>query len=147
MTTRLYLDHNATTPLDPAVRAAMEPYLGQGGNPSSIHAEGRRARAAVDDARDRVAALLGAKPGEIVFTSGGTESCNLAIRGLALASAGARAATSSPPPRSITPSWTAATRWKKRAGPSPSCPSARRGGSTWPRWKPPCGRTPRWPPS
>lgn len=86
-TARLYLDHNATTPLDPAVRVAMEPFFGQGGNPSSIHAEGRRARAAVDDARDRAAALLGARPGEIVFTGGGTESVNLALRGLALAPA------------------------------------------------------------
>ena len=85
LTDRIYLDHNATTPLDPAVRAAMEPYLGPAGNPSSIHAEGRRARAAVDDARDRIAALLGVKPGELVFTGGGTESNNLAIRGLARA--------------------------------------------------------------
>ena len=84
---RIYLDHNATTPLSPEARAAMEPFLGQGGNPSSVHAEGRQARGAVDDARDRVAALLGARPGEIVFTSGGTESANLALRGLARAHA------------------------------------------------------------
>ncbi|SDT99560.1 cysteine desulfurase [Verrucomicrobium sp. GAS474] len=82
---RIYLDHNATTSLDPAVRAAMEPWLGGGGNPSAIHAEGRRARAALDTARDRAAALLKAKPGEIVFTSGGTEGNNLALRGLARA--------------------------------------------------------------
>src|SRR5438067_1600737 len=62
----------------------MLPYLERHfGNPSSIHAAGREARAAVDDARDRVAALLGAKSHEIIFTSGGTESCNLAVLGLA----------------------------------------------------------------
>lgn len=83
---RYYLDHNATTPLDERVRVVMEPYQrGLVGNPSSLHAEGRRARGAVDIARDQVAALLGAKPSEIIFTSGGTESCNLAVQGLALA--------------------------------------------------------------
>lgn len=83
---RYYLDHNATTPLDDRVRAAMEPYQrGLTGNASSLHAEGRRARGAVDLARDEVAALLGAKSSEIVFTGGGTESCNLAVQGLALA--------------------------------------------------------------
>jgi cysteine desulfurase len=80
----IYLDHNATTPLSLEAREAMMPYLeGSLGNPSGIHAPGRRARAAVDDARDRIAALLGAKPHELIFTSGGTESCNLAILGLA----------------------------------------------------------------
>ncbi len=80
----IYLDHNATTPLSEEARAAMLPYLeGTLGNPSGIHAPGRRARAAVDDARDRIAALIGAKPHELIFTSGGTESCNLAILGLA----------------------------------------------------------------
>ncbi len=79
----IYLDHNATTPLSEEARAAIIPYLeGSIGNPSGIHAPGRRARAAVDDARDRIAALLGAKPHELIFTSGGTESCNLAILGL-----------------------------------------------------------------
>jgi cysteine desulfurase len=80
----IYLDHNATTPLCPSAREAMLPWLGELiGNPSSIHAPGRRARGAVDDSRDRIASLLGAKPHEIIFTSGGTESCNLAILGLA----------------------------------------------------------------
>lgn len=83
---RYYLDHNATTPLDERVREAMEPYRrGLVGNPSSVHAEGRRARGAIDIARDQVAELLGAKPSEIIFTSGGTESCNLAVQGLAFA--------------------------------------------------------------
>jgi cysteine desulfurase len=78
----LYLDYNATTPVAPEVRAAMAPFLAEEfGNPSSGHAYGRRARAAVEAARAQVAALIGAAPGEIVFTSGGTEAANLAIRG------------------------------------------------------------------
>ncbi len=85
---RHYLDYNATTPLAPAVRAAMDAHENTLlGNPSSLHAEGRRARAMIDDARDRVAAWLGARPSEIIFTSGGTESNNLAVKGLARAHA------------------------------------------------------------
>jgi len=80
----IYLDYNATTPLCDAAREAMLPYFSQHfGNPSSIHRAGRNARAAVDNARDKIAALIKAKPNEIVFTSGGTESCNLAVLGLA----------------------------------------------------------------
>jgi cysteine desulfurase len=78
----IYLDHNATTPIDPEVVEEMLPYLGEAfGNPSSIHAFGQRARRALDLARERVARLIGAAPDEIVFTSGGTEADNLAIRG------------------------------------------------------------------
>ena len=84
----VYLDHNATTPLAPEAKEAMLPFLdGEYGNPSSIHSAGRRARAAVDDARDRMAALLGAKAHEIIFTGGGTESCNLGLIGIARAHA------------------------------------------------------------
>jgi len=80
----VYFDYNATTPLDPAVREAMLPFLGETwGNPSSVHHVGRRARAQLDEARERAAKALGAKPSEIVFTSGGTESNNLAIFGSA----------------------------------------------------------------
>jgi cysteine desulfurase len=80
----IYLDYNATTPVCDEAREAMLPYLNRFfGNPSSIHAAGREARAAVDNARDTIAGLLGAKPHEIIFTSGGTESCNLAVLGLA----------------------------------------------------------------
>jgi cysteine desulfurase len=80
----IYLDYNATTPLCEAARDAMLPYLERRfGNPSSVHAAGREARAAIDNARDKLAALLRAKPNEIIFTSGGTESCNLAVFGLA----------------------------------------------------------------
>jgi cysteine desulfurase len=84
----IYLDYNATTPLCAAAREAMEPFLTRHfGNPSSVHAAGREARAAVDDARDRLADLLGAKPHELIFTSSGTESNNLAVLGLARAHA------------------------------------------------------------
>ena len=78
----IYFDYNATTPLDPAVGEAMLPFLTDvWGNPSSVHHVGRRARALLDDARDRAAILLGTKPSELIFTSGGTESNNLAIFG------------------------------------------------------------------
>jgi cysteine desulfurase len=80
---RFYLDDNATTGLDPRVRAVMEPLLAAPlGNPSSLHAEGRRARGEVDTARDSIAAWLKGRPSEIIFTGGGTESCNLAVQGL-----------------------------------------------------------------
>jgi cysteine desulfurase len=80
----IYLDYNATTPLDPAVRDAMLPFFGEvWGNPSSVHHVGRKARALLDDARDRAAKFLGAKPSEVIFTSGGTEANNLAIFGTA----------------------------------------------------------------
>jgi cysteine desulfurase len=79
----IYLDYNATTPLSDAAREAMLPYFNRYfGNPSSVHAAGRETRAAIDDARDKLAALLRVKPHELIFTSGGTESCNLAVLGL-----------------------------------------------------------------
>jgi cysteine desulfurase len=82
----IYLDYNATTPVAPEVLDTMLPWLREGyGNPSSAHAAGRRAHDAVEAARAQVAALIGASPGEIVFTSGGTEASNLAIRGFAQA--------------------------------------------------------------
>jgi cysteine desulfurase len=78
----IYLDYNATTPVDPAVLDVMLPYLrGEFGNPSSAHGLGGRAHEAVEAARAEVAALIGATPDEIVFTSGGTEASNIAIRG------------------------------------------------------------------
>jgi cysteine desulfurase len=81
---RVYLDNSATTPIDPRVLDEMLPFLKEDfGNPSSIHYFGQRARAAVDKARHQLADLINAGPNEIVFTSGGTESNNLAIRGLA----------------------------------------------------------------
>lgn len=84
MPSTIYFDYNATTPLDSAVRNAMLPYFGDvWGNPSSVHHIGQRARADLDDFRDRAAKLLKAKPSEIIFTSGGTESNNLAIFGTA----------------------------------------------------------------
>jgi cysteine desulfurase len=86
MSRRVYLDHNASTPVHPEVVAEMLPYFGEVfGNPSSVHGFGRAARDAVDVARDRVAAFLRARPEEIVFTSGGTESDNFGVKGLAWA--------------------------------------------------------------
>ncbi|HEX9101805.1 MAG TPA: cysteine desulfurase family protein [Polyangia bacterium] len=78
--TRIYLDHNATTPLGAAARAAMVAALDELGNPSSLHAEGRRARELVERARDEVARVIGGRREEIVLTSGGTEANNLALR-------------------------------------------------------------------
>jgi cysteine desulfurase len=83
----VYLDYNATTPVAPAVLEAMLPFLGENfGNAGSVHSAGQRARAAVDAARESVAALIGAKASEIVFTSGGTEADNLAVFGTVAAS-------------------------------------------------------------
>src|SRR5580658_529672 len=82
MNMRVYLDYNATTPMAQEVLEAMLPYFSERfANASSIHSQGQRARYAVEDARDSVARLIGAKPAEIVFTSGGTEADNLAIFG------------------------------------------------------------------
>ena len=80
----IYFDYNATTPLDARVREAMLPFLMDiWGNPSSVHHIGRRARSLLDEARDHTAAFLGCKPSEVIFTSGGTESANLAVLGTA----------------------------------------------------------------
>ena len=81
---RLYLDHNATTPVDPRVADAMDDAVRKCfGNASSIHAFGQAAKAALDDARSAVAGLLGARPNDVIFTGGGTEADNLAVRGAA----------------------------------------------------------------
>jgi cysteine desulfurase len=86
-----YLDHAATTPMLPEAVEALTAALGEVGNPSSLHASGRRARRAVEESRERVAAALGARPSEVVFTAGGTESDNLAIKGIFWAQRGADA--------------------------------------------------------
>jgi len=92
---RVYLDHSATTPVRKEVVEAMLPYFTEEyGNPSSVHAFGQRARNAVEEAREKVAALLSARPDEVVFTSGGTESDNLAVKGAAAASKGRHIITS-----------------------------------------------------
>ncbi len=84
---QVYLDHAATTPMAPAVLEAMTPHLTEHyGNASSVHQLGRQARVALEEARERVAGCLGAEPSEIVFTSGGTEADNLALKGVLAAS-------------------------------------------------------------
>src|SRR5574341_511340 len=84
MKKNVYLDYNATTPAAPEVREAMAPYLSEKyGNPSSIHWAGREAREALDRARDKVAELLAVDSTEIVFTSGGSEANNMALKGIA----------------------------------------------------------------
>ncbi len=86
MPTRTYLDHNATTPLAGAARAAMTAAMDIAGNPSSVHGDGRAARRIVEDARETVAEIAGAEPGDVIFTAGGTEANNLALRGFAAGS-------------------------------------------------------------
>ena len=78
----VYLDHAATTPMLPEAIAAMTEELAQVGNPSSLHNQGRRARRIVEESREQIAEAYGARPSEVVFTSGGTEADNLAIKGL-----------------------------------------------------------------
>lgn len=88
---RIYLDNNATTPVDAEVLEAMQPYFGEDfGNASSVHWYGQRAKAAIEEAREKVARLLGARINEIAFTSGGTESDNAALAGIMAAARGER---------------------------------------------------------
>jgi cysteine desulfurase len=102
---RIYLDHNATTPVEPAVLEGMLPFLSSGfGNASSIHTFGQQARAAVETAREQVAALINARPQEIIFTSGGTESDNHAIFGTVASSTSATSSVSQCSPHIITSS-------------------------------------------
>ena len=89
--TRLYLDHNATMPLRPEAQEAMIEAMDVAGNPSSVHAEGRAAKALVERARAQVAAALGADGAEVIFTSGATEAAALACAGRGLAGRGGRA--------------------------------------------------------
>ena len=79
---QVYLDHAATSPMLPEALAAMTEELAQVGNPSSLHNAGRRARRVVEESREQIAQVYGARPSEVVFTSGGTEADNLAIKGL-----------------------------------------------------------------
>jgi cysteine desulfurase len=78
----VYLDHAATTPMLPVAREVMTAHLGDVGNPSSLHASGRKARRVVEESRETIAQAINCRPGEVVFTSGGTEADNLALKGL-----------------------------------------------------------------
>ena len=84
--TRTYLDHAATTPMVPEAVEAMSRELTRVGNASSLHGSGRAARRVVEDGREAIAAWVGAKPAELIFTSGGTESDNLAVKGIGIGS-------------------------------------------------------------
>lgn len=121
---KIYFDHAATTPLDEGVLEKMLPYFtARFGNADSLHSFGREAMRAVDEARDSLAALVGARPEEIYFTSGGTESDNWAVLGAARAQAkkGPGPASSSPP-SSITPFSPRGSGWNGRGYPSFGCP-------------------------
>src|SRR6184192_4295979 len=110
----VYLDNAATTPVRAEVLEAMLPYLGPEafGNPSSPHRFGRAARAGVEEAKRRIAAALGADPGQVIFTSGGTEADNLAVIGCALAARERGGRSGSRCRRSSTrQSWRRLTRW------------------------------------
>ena len=112
---RVYLDNNATTRVDPRVLETMSPHFLQDfGNASSIHEFGQHAREAVETARQAVADLVGSLPKEIIFTSGGTESDNTAIRGIAARHSGEGAAPSSPPPSSIPRSCGPWSSWRRK---------------------------------
>lgn len=114
----VYLDHNATTPLDPRVREAMRPLLeGPYANPSSQHRYGRAARDAVETARAQVAALVGAASGEVIFTSGGTEANNLAVKGVAATSKPGRLLYSGIEHPCVIEPMQALNRWGKRTQP------------------------------
>src|SRR4051812_32025399 len=109
-----YLDHAATTPMLPEVLVAMTEQLGRVGNASSLHASGRAARRSAEQSRERLAEALGARPSEVLFTGGGTESDNLAVKGLYWAGGpptSARARSSSAPPSTM-PCSTASSGWR-----------------------------------
>ncbi len=97
----VYLDHAATTPMLPEALAAMTEELGQLGNPSSLHNAGRRARRVVEESREQIAEVFGARPSEVIFTSGGTEADNLAVKGLYWARRAAAAGRSGHVPRRV----------------------------------------------
>ena len=97
----VYLDHAATTPMLPEALAAMTEELGQLGNPSSLHNAGRRARRVVEESREQIAEVFGARPSEVIFTSGGTEADNLAVKGLYWARQAAGPGRSGTPPRRV----------------------------------------------
>ena len=113
MSRKIYLDFNASTPICPEAVEAMRPFLTDHyGNPSSLHWAGMPAKDAVEKARGQVASLLGCDPTEVVFTSGGSESNNHAIKGVFFANRN-RGSTLSPPPSSTRPRSPPAGSWKR----------------------------------
>ena len=142
----IYLDHNATTPVDPRVADAALPYLTTHfGNPSSAHGYAVQPRRALAGAREAVAALIGAAPGEIVFTAGGSEADTLAVRGAVLARGAPADAHVITQPTEHPAGWRPAPRWPACTAPrSPTCPSAPTAGSTQPRSRPRSPPGPCW---
>jgi cysteine desulfurase len=135
MTDRIYLDHAATTPLDPVVLEAMLPYLSGGwGNPSSIYAEAQQARKGLESARKSVADTLGCRPSDVIFTSGGSESDNLALLGTVRAARragrGEHVITTAIEHHAVLH---AAERLERTVR-SPTSASTVRASSTWPNW-------------
>jgi hypothetical protein len=141
---RVYLDHNSTTPMRAEARARWLEVAQEGlGNPSSLHASGRRARALVDEARARVAAALGVGDEEICFTSGATEANNLALFG-ALEAAGPRAGLVTCTTGAFLRARTRARAWPRAGGRSRSSRSTRTACRSPPRWpQPPASPRPR----
>ena len=120
----IYMDHAATTPVRPEVMEAMLPYFTERfGNASSLYTLAQDSRRALDEAREAVARVLGSRTSEVVFTSGGSESDNAAIKGAVLRTGCAPASTSSPRPSNTTPSSTRSATWRTPASRSPTCPS------------------------
>ena len=143
----VYLDHAATTPMLPAAVEALTAHLREVGNPSSLHASGRHARRVVEESRETIAQALDCRPGEVVFTSGGTEADNLALKGIywaRRAGGDPRRAGSSPPRSSTTPCSTRCTgSASARAPRSSCCRSTATAGSTSPRCARPSSATRR----
>ena len=128
----IYLDFNATTPVAPEVADVMEPYLSEHfGNPSSRHGYGRRARRAVERAREQVAELIGCGAEEVVFTGSGTEANNLAVRGLVEALDGGRVVISAVEHPSVD---VRVGIWSRRGSTSPGSVSTSTGRSIWSNW-------------
>jgi glutamate/tyrosine decarboxylase-like PLP-dependent enzyme len=139
-----YLDNNATTMPAPQIVEAMVACLREGyGNPSSVHRFGQHARQMLEEARGQVAQLVGCSEAELLFTGGGTESINTAIRGL-LAARAHPGRRSSSAPSSTRPPASCARRWRRRGSRSSRSKSTRTAVSTSTNWPPACPTTSRW---
>ena len=143
---RIYLDHAATTPMVPEAVEAMTRELTRVGNASSLHGSGRAARRVVEESREAIAARVGAQPAEVIFTSGGTEADNLAVKGGYWSGADSgRSPAWSPRPSSIMPCWIRSAGWRRTGRPRSSCvPVDRLGRIDLARWPRLSISRPRW---